>query len=318
MAEENQNQVDAATARTFVSEFVHDPKAIEGMDDQAVIAYHGKVTGALDKVRPKSDGKWPEKWREELAAGDEKAVERLKRFQAPGDIFKSFRALEQRMSSGELKANVPFPEKGSAEEKTAWRQAQGLPETPDKYEVKLPDGIVIGEHDKPLVDTFLKDAHAANLPPSAVNTALTSYFKMQEAQIAEGKKAWDEGLKATEDALRVEWGQDYRKNIQHLEGFVSEWIGDEALRTKVMNGAKSDAGFAKALMGLILQVDPVGTVVTAEGQNQVQALSDEIANLVKMSGDKNSEYWKGPKAAHHQARLRELNDAQARVSKKAA
>jgi hypothetical protein len=314
MAEEN-TQVDAATARTFVSEFVPDPKVIEGMDDQAVIAYHGRVTGALDKVRPVS-GKWPEKWREELAGGEEKEAERLKRFQAPGDIYKSYRALEQKISSGELKPNAPFPEKGTDAEKNAWRQAQGIPESPEKYEVKLPDGLVIGEADKPFVEAFLKDAHAAHMPPAAANAAITSYFKMQEQRIAQAKEGWDETLKSTEDALRNEWGQDYRKNIGHLEAHLADSIGDEGLRTKVLNGIKSDPGFAKYMMAMVLQVDPVGTVVTGDGQTQLQAITDEVAGLKKLMGDQNSEYWKGPKAAANQARYRELVAAQDKLKKK--
>lgn len=316
MAEGSENQVTAADARTFIADFVHDPKAIEGMDDTAVLAYHGKVTGALDKVRPA--GKYPDTWRKDFAGDDEKAIKQFERFQSPAEVGKSYRALQQRMSSGELKANVPFPDKGTDAEKTAWRQAQGLPETHDKYEVKLPDGMVIGEHDKPLVDTFLKDAHAAHLPPAAVNTALTSYFRMQETQIAEGKKAWDGQIKATEDALRVEWGQDYRKNIGHLEGFLGEAIEDKDLRTKVLNGVKSDAGFAKVMMGMILQLDPAGTVVTGEGQNQVQAIGDEIAALKKLMGDQSSAYWRGAEAEKNQARYRELIAAQAKLTKKAA
>jgi hypothetical protein len=73
---------------------------------------------------------WGDGWREHLAAGDDKARARLERFQTPTDIFKSYRALEQRVSSGELKANLPFPDKGTDEEKAAWRKDAGIPTSP--------------------------------------------------------------------------------------------------------------------------------------------------------------------------------------------
>ena len=64
MPDPNQ-QVQPADARTFVQAFVPDPKMLEGMDDTSVVAYHGRVTEALDKVRP-ANGKWPDAWRQEL------------------------------------------------------------------------------------------------------------------------------------------------------------------------------------------------------------------------------------------------------------
>lgn len=308
--------VAPADARKFVADFVEDPKSIETWDDKKVVDFHGRLTGAIDKVRP-VNGKWPEKWRDELAAGDEKARARLERFAAPTDIFKSFRALEQRMSSGELKANVPFPEKGTDDEKKAWRTEQGVPESPEKYDLQLPKGFVIGDADKPFVEDFLKDAHAANLSPAAVNRAVNWFFSNRDKQLAAGKETRTKVEKETEDALRGEWGTDYRKNEGLIDGLLTETLADEDLRTDLATARKANPGFAKWMLGVALQLNPAGTVLPGAGGTQGQAVTDEIASLKKMMGDKNSEYWKGANAEKNQQRYRELTEWQSKQKKAA-
>lgn len=298
--------VEPAVARAFVADFVDDPKSIESWDDKKVVDFHGRLTGAIDKVRPAGSGKWPEKWRDEFAGGDEKALKQLERYGSPADVWKKARALEQRVTSGELKANVAFPEKGTDAEKAAWRAEQGIPATHDKYDLKLPEGMVLGEADKALVDDFLTSAHAGNMPPAAVSEATKWFFANKEKQMAAAKEATAKVQKDTEDELRGEWGNDYRKHESLIDGFLTETLADEDLRNDLAEARKVNPKFAKWMLGMALQLNPTGTVLPGEGQNQVQAVTDEIAGLQKMMGNRDSEYWKGPKAQANQARYREL------------
>ena len=84
---------------------------------------------------------WPEDWRVQIAGEDEKALKQLGRYQSPADIWTKARALEQRITSGELKDYSPFPEKGSDDDKAAWRANNQIPEAPGKYEL----GREVGE-----------------------------------------------------------------------------------------------------------------------------------------------------------------------------
>ena len=52
---------------------------------------------------------WPEDWRNRFAGSNEDDVKRLNRFKDPANIWKSYRALEQRISSGEYKRSRPDP-----------------------------------------------------------------------------------------------------------------------------------------------------------------------------------------------------------------
>src|SRR5687767_3918859 len=52
--------------------------------------------------------KWPDNWRQEMTGGDEKELKQAERYLTPADVWKKTRSLEQKLSSGEYKAVVPF------------------------------------------------------------------------------------------------------------------------------------------------------------------------------------------------------------------
>src|SRR5260221_8933915 len=68
-------------------------------------------------------GYWPADWRKNIAGEDEKEIAQIGRYASPADIWKKARALEQRMSSGELRPVLMKDAK--PEELTAYRKAHG-------------------------------------------------------------------------------------------------------------------------------------------------------------------------------------------------
>ena len=84
----------------------------------------------------------------------DKKLKKLGRYASPQAALDALFNAQARISSGELKA--PLKEDATPEEKAAWRAENNIPETPDKYELKLSDGLIVGDADKPLVDDFLK------------------------------------------------------------------------------------------------------------------------------------------------------------------
>lgn len=261
--------------------------------------------------------KWPDTWRQELAAGDEKTLKRLERFQSPADIFTSYRALEQRLSSGELKANVPFPEKGTPEEQAKWRTEAGLPDKPEAYDLKFDDGFVIGEADKPMVDAFLKSAHAKNLPPSAVKESVRWYFDSLESRVKEQTEAENKYRETSEEELRAEWGQDFATNRNLVRGLIQTAPKD--LQDLIMYARLSDGkpftshpGALKWMTSLARQLNPVTTVIPGvDSANMASSIDDEIAEIDKLMRTDRKAYNKDTKK---QERYRELLDARARLN----
>ena len=124
------------------------------------------VVNTDDKAAP-APPTWPADWRDQMAsalpeAERAKELERLKRFNSPNEVYKSNRELESRMSSGEFKR--PLPKDATPEQLSAWRKENGIPEKAEEYfpKIKMKDGLVIGEQDKPYVNKFLESLHGTN------------------------------------------------------------------------------------------------------------------------------------------------------------
>lgn len=231
---------------------------------------------------------------------------------SPKDLYTSYKALQQRLSSGELKSALPKDAK--PEEVQKWRTENGIPEKPEDY--KMPEGLVIGDADKPMIDLFLKDMHGKNASPEVVQAAVQSYYKIveqQSAKIAEG----DVDHKAEmEDTLRAEWGADYRKNVNAIGAMLESAPGgiqDKILSARTADGRAimNDPDVLRWFASTARELNPTATVVPAGG-DQMGAIKDEIATIEKVMRENRAAYNKDEKM---QARLRDLYTAQERKSK---
>jgi len=280
-----------------------------------------EVEPAVDK--PAVVSKWPDNWREEIAGKDEKELKLISRYASPAEVWRKARSLEQKLSSGEFKPNTPFPEKGTEDEKNVWRTENGIPPSPEKYDLTFDDGLVIGEDDKPIIDDFLKTAHAKNMKPEDVKANVRWYYDLKEKQAQEDNARDLQVKQQTEDSLRSEWGNDYRANINRIHGLLDtapEGVKDKIMGARMGDGTPlaSDPDTLKFLIDMALQINPATTLVPGSGANIASAIDDEMAKYEKMMGDRSSEYWKGPRADKHQARYRELVAGKERISRKAS
>lgn len=262
---------------------------------------------------------WPETWRTELAGANPDEAKRLERFNSPNDIYRSYRALEQRVSSGELKLSKPFPDKGTPEEQTAWRKENGIPEAPDKYDLNM-EGVVIGDEDKPIIEGFLKYAHKANYTTQQVHAGLDWYYDHVEKQAETQAETDKQVMTASQDALRAEWGNEYRPNINRIHALLDTappGVKDKLLSGRMANGIPvgSDPDILRFLASVSREINPVTTVVPGAGANIASAIEDEIAQIEKIMKENRAAYNQDEKK---QARLRELYAARDRAKSRAA
>lgn len=321
-------QVSAQDARAFLTNYGHAEDALKGMADDKVLELHGKVHGshtkAIESALKTHTEKAPvfgEKWREHIAGEDQDALKQLARYASPADVWKKARELEKKMSSGELKAVTAFPEKGTAEEQTAWRKDHGIPEKPEAYDLTLGDGLVIGDDDKPLVNEFLKHAHATHTPNEGVKQTLKWFLGTYREQVESGRAEAEKGaLQQAEDQLRKDWGADYRGNMNAIAGLLDAHVStDSGLKDRILKSVKLEPEFAKLWATLARETNPAGTLVSGDPAKMEQTIGDEIskyegwmkAGRGTKEGDK---YWKDEKV---QARYRELLGARDKMKGKA-
>lgn len=287
--------------------------ASEAKDEKAGTLLEGAEHG--DPAKPQD---WPEDWRDKLAAGDEKLKGRLDRFKSPQDILKSYTALEAKLSSGKVKEDLP--DDATEEQVAEYRKANGIPETPDGYLEALPDGLVIGDEDKDMVAAFAESAHKMNADPKFVASAINWYQETKEQQIAAQAEADRDFAAKAADTLRAEWGSEFRANLQAAKNFVEAAPVDDdgtPLKDLLFNARLGDGtplGNNPAVLKWLAQMandaNPAGFVSPAQGGNQAQSVSDEIASIEKTMREKPNEYWKDKSM---QDRLQKLYDAQERL-----
>lgn len=297
------------------------------VDDKGAVD-HTILTGDKSAVADKGtvadkavEATWPEDWRAKLAGKDEALLKRLGRFSSPENVWKSYAALEQRMKSGELKSALP--ENATDDQIAGWRKDNGIPEKPEGYLEKLPNGLVIGEDDKTLATDFVSTLHKMNAPPAVVHEALGWYFKYAENVKVEQHEADKAYHQEQNDSLRAEWGNEYRSNVNAVKNFLEkapDGLGENLLGARLANGQMlgNDGAALRWLLNVAKEIDPAATVVPAAGIQAGKAIESEINALRAKMADRKSDYWTGPAAKANQQRYRELVDARDKMKARAA
>lgn len=242
-------------------------------------------------------------WRERVANGDPEVLKMTGRYNSEHDFAKGFQALRTKLDSGEYKKNIPFPEKGTPEQIAEWRKESGIPESPDKYDLKFDNGLVIGDEDKPHVDKFLSKVHTANLSPDAAKTAVAAYFEMQQESQAQAVQEEREFAVQQEETLRAKWGPEYLPNKNLAEDFAVNRFGPEVGKAIMSAGPE----VVEAVAAIAREINPAMTLVP-NAQDPNAAIAGELEAFNKIIGT--PEWYASPEK---QARYQQLVNGQAQM-----
>ena len=240
----------------------------------------------------KERGEFGPNWRQALAGEDADALKTLERFQSPKEIYKSYSELRGKLSKGELKSATPFPDKGTDEQKAAWRAEQGIPAKPEEYQIKPPEGVVIGESDKPFIDGFLKHAHSKNMPPAAVNDAIAWWAEERTRRQEAAAQQTAEAKKKASDELHAEWGTEYRPTMNRVDGLLDSMVADGELKQSIKNAMEVQPGFAKFLANVAIQLNPTSTLVSGDAGAQIKSVSDWLTKADALMRSDRKQYNK--------------------------
>ena len=175
-------------------------------------------------------------WRAEGSKGDEKILGRLGRYKSLGDFVNAGIEAQNALRERDTKL---LPKDATEEQLAEWRVNNGIPETPDKYELSLDDGLVIGEDDKPMVDSVLAEMHKVNATPEMVSAAINAYYRSTEQQAAMISEKDQSDAASALEVLRGEWGEaDRKQNYAAIKSLLNQ-IPEEA-RDKLANARLGD------------------------------------------------------------------------------
>lgn len=273
---------------------------------------------AISVPTPEPAKGWGDDWRKTYAGEDAKLLTRLERYQSPKAALDALISAQNKISSGELRK--PLGENAPADEVAAYRAQNGIPEKPEGYFEKLPEGLVIGDEDKPMFTSFAQGLHALNADPKIAQYAVKWYNDLQEERVAKLAEGDGTHKTAVEDALRAEWGGDYRANMNHIQGFLSQ--APQGVAEMLGNARGSDGraifndpGVVRWLAQIAREANPVGIIVPAGGGNAGETIDTEIKGIEKTMRENRTAYNKDEAM---QSRLRKLYEARDNLQKRSA
>lgn len=251
---------------------------------------------------------WGDKWREELAGDDPALLTRLQRMSDPKVMAQAIREQDKLIASGKLRSALP--ENATPEQIMQFRKENNLPETPEAYELQLPEGIVIGDADKPMIRSVQVAAHASFAPPAVVNQIVEAYYKQVEvetqAEIARQRSIKD----ATTAELQALWGDNFpamRNLVVNLLESAPVEVKDNLMYGETADGTLicNHAPTLRWLADLAMKINPAALILPNSSGGQLQTIEAEILDLEKQMENYHS--WQSNKVG--QARLLKLYEA---------
>lgn len=250
------------------------PAAAPAADPKAAAAASAADPKGGSNADPQK-GYWPEDWQKRLAGEDEKALKQVARYASPEEVWKKARALEQRLSSGDLRPALP--KNAKPEELTAWRKDNGIPEKADGYDLK---GIEIPEQDRPVIGGIVAKLHGVNATPEVVRTAVKVYYEEQARQVEQRATLDEQQRVSALDTLNQEYGGQFRRNVNLVEGVLSKFpqsVRDALKAARLPDGTAlfNNADAVRGFVALALEMNPAGIVAPAGGGDMAQTMLDQ-------------------------------------------
>jgi hypothetical protein len=267
-------------------------------------------TPATTTNNDKAPDGWGEKWRETYANGDAKLQARLERYASPKAVVDALLEAQKRISAGEIRK--PLAADAPPEAVAQWREDNGVPQKPEGYFEKLPEGLVLGDEDKEIFGDFATRMHEKHVPTETMHEVVRWYNEFVDNQAAQRAEIDRTSLDDTINVLRDEWGADYRTNVNVMKSYVApveDLLGAARLAdgTPLMNNPR----LVSWLTQQAREINPVVTLVPNH-QNPTQGIDQEIAAIEKVMRTDRRAYDRDDKM---QARYRQLLEGREKLAK---
>lgn len=233
-------------------------------------------TPPVDNPTPPVPQDWPNDFRERFAGEDKDKLAYATRYKSVTDLINAGYEASKVIAKGDHK-KFEKPGKDATPEAIAeYRKNFGIPEAPEKY--SLPEGVVLGEGDKPVFDAYFKAMHENNVPDDVAKTTVDWYYKTIQARQEQEAQEIAAFKTQMEQALKADWGADYKANYGMAETFAINTFGEAVGKSMLAAGADT----VKALADVASKVNTTTTVVP-NASNAAAHLKAEYDALVDES-----------------------------------
>lgn len=267
-------------------------------------------------------------WRGTWAGADDKKKAWAERRTDLKVALDSAYSADQKIAELSAAAKAVLPKDATAEQITAYRKDNGIPEKPEAYLAALPKEVAetLSDEDKAIITPYLSALHELNLTPTQASKLIAVRQAEQDRQVEMRTEADTQLRTKTEDALRADWGANYRAEINNIHNLLRSFPEDvrEGLlqaRTPDGNAWVGTPEAIRALAQLARTVSPYSIPVGGDGgsldQKGVDARITEIEGWMgaKNGSTEYKKYWSNDKV---QTEYRTLIDAREQMKKRTA
>lgn len=242
-----------------------------------------------------------------------KREEYVSRFKTPENALESL--INAQAEIGRLNNalhNKKINNESSQEEIENYRKNNNIPKEAEGYEYATPEGMIIGDDDKDVINSFKEIAHDSNIPQEAFEKIVNFHYDNLQKQDALEREMFKQQSITASEILQKELKGDFDRSIEHLTSFLKNKFGDnKEIIDNAIGGdgvpLLSNPSVIRQLMNIANELDPVARVMPI-GQRSVSSLNNEKLELESKMGT--DEWLKNPKLA---TRLYEIYDAESKM-----
>ena len=177
-------------------------------------------------------------WQTQHLPEDLRDNDTLSKFKDVGALGNSYLELQKMVGS-----RVKLPAEDATEEDiNSFYNQIGRPETPDKYELNIPES----NYQQEKIKEFLDQAHASGLTNKQAQAAVDFYHSMEVDGQVNSDAAMQQARLDAETSLKKEWGPtDYAKNLAVSRRAFNRFADEPALEGSGKDSGSIDADSAK-------------------------------------------------------------------------
>lgn len=261
----------------------------------------------------------PEDWRNQILTkagfeegeGFDKAMKQLDRVSDFGVLAKNYLSAQDKIRSGEISNGLP--EDPTDEQMADYREAHGIPQSPEEYTLNLEEGLELGEGDEEVMKDVYQIAHANNVSPEVISDITNAMLKHEQGKM--DTRISQDGIdqQLTDKQLKETWAGDFKTNLNMVKGLINQLPATvkEQFESARMPDGKAVFNSPEMMVAMAewaRTINPAATVVP-NSNNPMQTMNDEISALEDRMGTQ--EWYKDTDA---QQRYQNLVEARERMA----
>lgn len=254
----------------------------------------GTITDPNTGKEPTQDVGDLQRFREQLAGGDEGILKGLERYKSIEAISKAFK--EARQAVKNAGKPLALSDKATEEEVKAYREAYGIPADAKDYPGAFRDGFKASDFDNAILGDFKTAMHERNVPPAAAAAALDWYQDFATAQQQELDGNMAKVAKQTQADLRSEWGGEYDGNIGAVQELMKSHLGEDGfngmMSMRMMDGSRlqDHPGFVKMMAQIATDYYGSNAIFNGDIETTSKTIDEKLADYRKMQTDDPEKY----------------------------